>query len=497
MHFEFRPLDSLPRLAWCAHLRRGREAVEVRHGPWVETAPEWFVEGAWAGPFGGGGVVEAVHLAGTAGRVEPGQVVFCSPHNLCDRLQSIRVGDDLYVSNSLVFLLRITDDEPDPGYPYYTADRLLQQQAGIRHPDKQLRTARGRRALLHDHCNLAIRPDLSMRRLEKSAIPAPVDYADYVGQLDRIVGAVRANAADPTRRHRRYRPVVMISRGYDSPALAVLMKGHGAREAVTVTDCIADDGTAIGQRLGYEVTGFERLGFQSLRDAPEAEFHATPPGADVVMAVCEEQLVGALLVTGRAYGPLHDAARRAPPDLSLGDVGAITGSMMSEFRLRVGFFQFTPYVLANRHPEALHRMSVAPEMKPWSVGGAYDRPILRRIVEEAGIPHEWFGQRKQASGFHFMRRPNDMSAAGAADFAAYLRTLPPISRRRRWMHRSFVLLRHLRIDGIRQRLCAALGLPPPRRLLVYPLTMVELEMGFAFHWGYARIRSRYDAALGS
>jgi hypothetical protein len=65
------------------------------------------------------------------------------------------------------------------------------------------------------------------------------------------------------------------------------------------------------------------------------------------------------------------------------------------------------------------------------------------------------------------------------------------------MHRGLVLLRHLRIDGIRKRLCAALGLPPPRRLLVYPLTMVELEMGFAFHWGYARIRSRYDAALGS
>jgi hypothetical protein len=35
-------------------------------------------------------------------------------------------------------------------------------------------------------------------------------------------------------------------------------------------------------------------------------------------------------------------------------------------------------------------------MAPWSVGGSYDRPIPRRIVESAGIPRRLVGQRKRA-----------------------------------------------------------------------------------------------------
>jgi len=34
-------------------------------------------------------------------------------------------------------------------------------------------------------------------------------------------------------------------------------------------------------------------------------------------------------------------------------------------------------------------------MDLWSVGGGYDRPIARRIAEEAGIPRHLFGQIKK------------------------------------------------------------------------------------------------------
>jgi hypothetical protein len=36
-------------------------------------------------------------------------------------------------------------------------------------------------------------------------------------------------------------------------------------------------------------------------------------------------------------------------------------------------------------------------MKPWSVGNNYDRPIARRIIEEAGVDRRAFGMRKMAS----------------------------------------------------------------------------------------------------
>jgi hypothetical protein len=35
-------------------------------------------------------------------------------------------------------------------------------------------------------------------------------------------------------------------------------------------------------------------------------------------------------------------------------------------------------------------------MKPWRIGGDYDRPVPRRLVESAGVPRELYGQNKKA-----------------------------------------------------------------------------------------------------
>ena len=37
-------------------------------------------------------------------------------------------------------------------------------------------------------------------------------------------------------------------------------------------------------------------------------------------------------------------------------------------------------------------------MKPWQLGNKYDRPIPRRIVEEAGVSREMFGIAKHGAG---------------------------------------------------------------------------------------------------
>lgn len=494
MRFEFIPCDTLPRLAWCAHLRRGHDVVEVRHGPWVETAADWFVDGAWSGPFGGAGMVEATCFVGTGARVEGRRVVFCSPTSLADRIHSVRIGDDLYLSNSIAFLLCVTGDEPDPFYPYYAADRMRHLQRSLRHPDKRLRTRQGRTILVHEFCNVAVDDGLALRRLERPAHPPPVDYADLVAQLQGDLGPVVANAADPSRRHRRYRPVASISRGYESPALAALLRRHGAREALTFCDNPEDDGTPAGERLGYRVTGYERLGFQRLPGAVEAEFLVTP-GIDFPMAVCESQLVGALFVTGRDHGSYFLTGASGPPDLGLPSPGAVGGNQMTEFRLRVGFLHLVPlYGLV--WTEAIHAISVSPAMKPWSIGG-YDKPIPRRIVEEAGVPREWFGQAKHASARHWMRTLGEMSPDGAADFMAHRRTMPPMARARRATHRGLTYLERLHERLIRRRgvvrLWRILGLRAPRRSLALARYRYSLgDLNFAFHWAFARIRSRYE-----
>jgi hypothetical protein len=101
--------------------------------------------------------------------------------------------------------------------------------------------------------------------------------------------------------------------------------------------------------------------------------------------------------------------------------GDPSGTTIADFRLRVGFLHIpVPFIGACRHAE-IHTISNSTEMHPFSVGGDYDRPICRRILEEAGIPRELVGQRKQAIATHFSRNMQLISPETRAAFQRDLR----------------------------------------------------------------------------
>ncbi|MGF9765005.1 hypothetical protein AAII07_59160 [Microvirga sp. 0TCS3.31] len=76
--------------------------------------------------------------------------------------------------------------------------------------------------------------------------------------------------------------------------------------------------------------------------------------------------------------------------------GDISGSSLGEFRIAKDFVHLPlPFVGAQHHSD-LSRISKSDEMCAFSVGGDYDRPIPRRIAEEAGVPRKLFGQTKKA-----------------------------------------------------------------------------------------------------
>jgi hypothetical protein len=74
----------------------------------------------------------------------------------------------------------------------------------------------------------------------------------------------------------------------------------------------------------------------------------------------------------------------------------VPGCALGELRLRVGFLHFAPATIAAaRHAPRIHRWNDTEELRPWSIGGDYDKPIARRIAEEAGVPRALFGQKKK------------------------------------------------------------------------------------------------------
>lgn len=76
-----------------------------------------------------------------------------------------------------------------------------------------------------------------------------------------------------------------------------------------------------------------------------------------------------------------------------------SGSGLSELRLRRDFIHApVPFFGGTRHHDLL-RIALSDKMAGYRIGGSYDRPVLRRIAEQAGVPREAFGQRKRAINF--------------------------------------------------------------------------------------------------
>jgi hypothetical protein len=63
-----------------------------------------------------------------------------------------------------------------------------------------------------------------------------------------------------------------------------------------------------------------------------------------------------------------------------------------------------PYIGGRSRADIL-QISESDEMAPWRLGVPYDRPIPRRLAEDAGVRRDMFGQRKMASVVEFPR-PN-------------------------------------------------------------------------------------------
>lgn len=243
--FEFITVDSLPRLAWCAEICRESKSAVVYHGSWVERRNNSFVEGAWDTDFADGDFDVAPTFTGTGGKATPNGFLFVTPTHGFDHLFLIRRQDRLWVSNSAVFALVRAGDAPAGSYPNYLFDAAHLARSGkwmIQVP-----TASRQRLCLYQCSNLTVDDSLRVHRAPKTHYPIPSGYDDYAQLLKTTTARVIANAKSPVRR-RALQPLVAVSRGYDSSAIAAIAAAAGVRKAIT-NNLPQDNGKAIAERL--------------------------------------------------------------------------------------------------------------------------------------------------------------------------------------------------------------------------------------------------------
>jgi hypothetical protein len=296
--------------------------------------------------------------------------------------------------------------------------------------------------------NFLVTPDGTLVDSRKPRERTFADFADYNERIHAATRSLIANAVG-------YTPVVALSAGYDSTAVAVVAAAEGMRKAVGLDaarhhgdNAIVDDsGADTALRLGLDFTLYDRLGFLTRTDLPEAEFLSSGmSGEDVVVTDLEPELHRTLLFTGHWGGRMwsetwRPSVRRPPPP-------ELSGNSMTDFRLRVDSIHVAlPYFGSLQDP-SISALEDDPTMAPYRVGGYYDRPIARRLAEEAGLPRGSFARSKIAVSHllhHGDRTAFAPATAAAIDaFAAAEGRGNPFRRpfmvRRR--HRALIKLAH-------------------------------------------------------
>jgi hypothetical protein len=504
MNLEVSVLTQLPPLAWVAHLRPDGAPLRVFCGANVEHGSHHVVEGCWSGEFDAASLTRAQVVTGTGLVCGNGVVTFVTSTDTLQPLYEYRSSGGAFYSNSLPLLLERAALELLPAYPYYDTD-LMSIFLGLRAYRRHIPTNRGP-VCLHYHSRLEVDGALRRHALPRSLPPPFPDFRAYVAHLETQSEMLVHNALD-SRRKVRYAPLATVSSGYDSACCAVFARRCGCEEAITFMTAREgfadrnDSGSEVGHRLGLGVRELDADAYRQSAALSEIEFVASGYGGDdVIFAAARGVLGQRLLFTGYHGDKVWCVKRHYATDhIARGDP---SGGSLLEFRLAAGF-QNVPLAFAGclRHPD-IAKIANSAEMAPWRVGGQYDRPIPRRVLESAGVPRGLFGQRKKAAsrpyqGMRHTLQPRAfLSAAAYESFTAFLDAraaagvpsfaaspaLAALGRTRPFTSPKVSrLLNRLRLDSLsafRWRHSKEVG-----------------EVSLLFHWAIAMQRVRYRRAL--
>lgn len=461
MKLDYRRSEDLPPLAWVATSDSDSETICVLHGSFVETHPHLFVEGAWAGDFSADQLAECDVVFGSGGGVTDGYTVFVSSTATTDFLYHNDDADHFCISNSLPLLLATLGDGLDTVCEDYSRINMSILD-GIRRYHTAIPTRNGQvRRVMHHNIRFKLG---SILHEEKPVPPQFGHFEEYRDYVQDKIRKLFSNARHPARQC----PLQIYStqsRGYDSTAVNALAAPFGIDKVFTSPESKergnfyikgrpntpSDDGTEICTIFGLPCVRVDRRSFETKPSLHEEYYWA---GLDNNQDLNLHEIQSfierpTLLLTGN-LGEIwytREAVGKTRPQTSDDELSRWdqTGHGLGEVRLKAGMVQVAiPFIGARRRTELL-QITESDEMAPWRLNNNYDRPIPRRIAEEAGIPREMFGQMKLASIVHLPTPNVPVTPSLRAEFFRYLvdnrlfgrigiRLLPAIQRFNNWIY---------------------------------------------------------------
>lgn len=513
MKLHYTVLDKLPPLAWLARICG--DDIDVFCGDRLERTDTFFVEGAWAGEYTAGRFDTAEWFCGSGVRLLGSDVIFAAPTGMHAGLFYLQGNGAVTVSNSLPFLMAAKGYEFDPsyiGYDVFFHYNILQGIHGYT-PDVPVRESgadalpaegAGVRMLLFR--NLTVSRDGSIREEIKPDTEGFSCFEDYYRRLVQTMKALTANAQDPARRF-RYEVTSFISSGYDAACCSAIAKEAGAKKVMTFAAkgrYAQDSGVSAARQLGYE-TVIERdaYAYQRREDYPELIYLAGGDiGTGISFSSFADDCKGCLVYSGENgdfVWSKPQGFQQINDDVHI--VWKNSEVSLWESHLHQAYIPVPMTNYGIRHWTDLYRISNSDAMAPWSVGGDYDRPIPRRILEERGLARDSFGRDKHGAGFFYaydwkgriLRRMSPRSAESFAQYVDAHRSAPPLSAvlRYSWANRAVytsALTRKLGLSPAAQTDRAAIE---KRNSIPNPFAA-----RFLIPWAGERMIAAYRDALG-
>ena len=406
MKFNYIVKQNLPPLSWLTVVCTRNEIIDVYAGNAVEIFDDFFVSGAWDGDFENGDFDKCNFACCTGAKLNMDSVIFLTPHHLNACIYAIKRKESICLSNSLSFLLAYTGENLDANYYLYDTDFCCEAlgKRNLTPPFYSTAPLKGeKQIMILSFTKVLIDKSLNLRLERRTSDFNFKNFSDYYNGLLSTLRMIEKNIEHPKRKI-KYGKITTISRGYDAPTCAVLAHEIGCDEVLTFNrpkhyekDCGTEIAKVIGYKKIYECDG--DFAKSNLEFIEAADFASGDSGVMITFEGHKELFKNKILFMGfcgdEFWGIDH------PPYENL--AYPIEGSSSNSYEIFLEtntFLILIPYIGAD-HVKQIFDISMSKEMEYWRLGVKYDRPICRRIIEEAGVDRSMFGQAKVGAGFCF------------------------------------------------------------------------------------------------
>ena len=397
--------DKLPPLAWVASIEKGKTMVLC--GNRVEFFENCFVSGAWSGNFEDKLFEKSDWFCGTGGKIDCEKIIFSTPTHVTEGLYLSKCDKQkLVISNSLYLLMADLNYHMDPDYQGYEID-LSTITLGINDYKKEIivldENDNSAIIKIFYYRNIVINNDNVWNETVKPSVVPFADFNDYYSRLQDSMIQLQIKANHPKRKY-KYGITSTVSRGYDAPCCAVIAKKIGAKTAVTFDSTgkyAQDSGVEIAKTLGFENIVERSADFyKNSNDFIEAYYLCTGElGASISFSAFSQDFKNNIVFTGERGDSIWNCSDQNRNNSLCFKTASLSHLGMSEKHLWDGSITVPMPLFGATAWESIYDISNSEEMAPWRLNNDYDRPIPRRICEQAGLKRTDFGISKHGAGF--------------------------------------------------------------------------------------------------